>query len=108
LVEKKVKIKPNANGFLKKIFINNEFVNSVSGKTFPTYNPATEELIAQVQEGDSADIENAVKAARKAFQIGSEWRTMDPSARGQMILKLAELMKRDSEYLAVKNEIKPP
>jgi acyl-CoA reductase-like NAD-dependent aldehyde dehydrogenase len=42
-----------------QIFINNQFVNSVSGKTFPTYNPATEEVIANVQEADAADVDLA-------------------------------------------------
>lgn len=83
-----------------QIFINNEFVNSVSGKTFPTYNPATEELIVNVQEGDEADVNLAVAAARKAFEIGSEWRLMDPSARGKLIHSLADLIRRDMEYLA--------
>jgi len=83
-----------------QLFINNEFVNSVSGKTFPTYNPATEEVIAQVQEADSADVDLAVAAARKAFEIGSEWRSMDASARGKLMHKLADLMKRDIEELA--------
>lgn len=82
-----------------QLFINNEFVNSVSGKTFPVYNPATEEEIAQVQEGDAADIDLAVAAARKAFEIGSEWRLMDASARGQLIHKFAQLIRRDEEYL---------
>ena len=63
--------------FKQQIFINNEFVNSVSGKTFPTYNPATEEVIAQVQEADAADVDLAVKAARKAFEIGSPWRQIN-------------------------------
>ena len=84
-----------------KLFINNEFVNSASGKTFPTYNPATEEVIAQVQEGDKEDIDKAVKAASEAFKIGSEWRSMDASARGQLIHKLGQLMRRDADYLAV-------
>ena len=76
-------------------------MNSVSGKTFPTYNPATEELIVNVQEGDEADVNLAVAAARKAFEIGSEWRLMDPSARGKLIHSLADLIRRDMEYLAV-------
>jgi len=83
-----------------QIFINNEWVNSVSGKTFPTYNPATEEVIAQVQEADAADVDKAVAAARKAFEIGGEWRSMDPSARGRLINELARLMRRDIEKLA--------
>ena len=73
----------------------------MSGKTFPTYNPATEEVIAQVQEADSVDVDLAVAAARKAFEIGSEWRNTDPSARGALIYKFAQLMRRDEEKLAV-------
>ncbi len=76
-------------------------MNSVSGKTFPTYNPATEEVIAHVQEADSADVDLAVAAARKAFEIGSEWRSMEPSARGALLFKFAQLMRRDLDYLGV-------
>jgi acyl-CoA reductase-like NAD-dependent aldehyde dehydrogenase len=50
-----------------QLFINNEFVNSVSGKTFPVINPATEEKICDVQEAGDADCEKAIKAAREAF-----------------------------------------
>ena len=50
------------------IFINNEFVPSVSGKTFETINPATGDVIAEVQEGDKADVNKAVKAASEAFR----------------------------------------
>ena len=73
----------------------------MSGKTFPTYNPATEEVIAQVQEADSADVDLAVAAARKAFEIDSEWRSTDPSARGALLLKFSQLMRRDLDYLGV-------
>jgi len=83
-----------------QIFINNEWVDSVSGKTFPTINPATGAVICQVQEGDKADVEKAVKAARDAFKLGSEWRTMDASKRGVLMNKLADLMERDRVYLA--------
>jgi len=82
-----------------QIFINNEFVNSVSGKTFATINPCNGEKIADVQEGDQADVDNAVKAARKAFDLGSEWRTMDASGRGRLLYKLADLIERDLTYL---------
>jgi acyl-CoA reductase-like NAD-dependent aldehyde dehydrogenase len=46
-----------------RLFINNEFVNSVSGKTFDTVNPATEEVICSVQEADAADVDKAVRVA---------------------------------------------
>lgn len=87
---------------LRQVFINNEFHNSVSGKTFPTINPATEEEITQVAEGDAADVDRAVKAATDAFQLGSEWRQMDATERGNLIYRLAQLIERDSNYLAVR------
>jgi acyl-CoA reductase-like NAD-dependent aldehyde dehydrogenase len=83
-----------------KIFINNEWVNSVSGKTFETINPATLEKVADVQEGDKADVMKAVAAAKKAFQLGSPWRTMDASQRGKILIKLSELVERDAGILA--------
>lgn len=83
-----------------QIFINNEYVNSESGQTFPTVNPATGAKIADIQEGDKADVDKAVAAARKAFQPGSPWRKLDASARGRMLAKLASLIERDSVTLA--------
>merc|ERR1711990_427116 len=81
------KMEPLRNPDIKytQIFIDNEWVNSVSGKSFQTVNPATGETICSVQEGDKADIELAVAAARKAFSLGSAWRTMDASARGLLL-----------------------
>lgn len=92
----KIEIKPEYT----KLFINNEFVNSNSGKTFPTYNPATEETIAQCQEADQVDVDLAVDAANEAFKLGSEWRSIDPSARGVLINKFAQLMRRDINKLS--------
>ncbi|XP_010623473.3 aldehyde dehydrogenase, cytosolic 1-like [Fukomys damarensis] len=88
-----------------KIFINNEWHNSVSGKKFPVINPATEEIICEVEEGDKADVEKAVKAARQAFQIGSPWRTLDASERGRLLYKLADLIERDRLLLATMEAI---
>ena len=53
-----------------KLFINNEFVDAISGKTFATIDPSDETELAQVAEADKADVDLAVKAARKAFEIG--------------------------------------
>ena len=82
------------------IFIDNEWHRSKSGKTFKTENPTTGETIAEVQEGDAADVDVAVEAANKAFQLGSPWRTMNASQRGSLLHKLADLMERDRTYLA--------
>ena len=83
-----------------KIFLNNEWIDSVSGKTFETINPCNGEKICDVAEGDKADIDKAVEAAREAFKLGSVWRTMDASDRGKLLGKLADLIERDREYLA--------
>ena len=82
-----------------QLFINNKFVDALSGKTFPTVNPATEEEICQVAEADQADVDVAVRAARVAFKLGSEWRTMDASKRGLMLNKMADLIERDYDYI---------
>jgi acyl-CoA reductase-like NAD-dependent aldehyde dehydrogenase len=82
-----------------RLFINGQFVNSVSGKTFPTVNPATEEVICQVQEADEADVNLAVDAACAAFALGSPWRSMPGSGRRDLLNKLTDLIVRDREYL---------
>lgn len=63
-------------------------------------NPSNGEVIAEVQEGDRADVDAAVKAASAAFAFGSEWRTMDASNRGVLLHRLADLIERDRAYLA--------
>uniref|UniRef100_A0A8D3DI42 aldehyde dehydrogenase (NAD(+)) n=1 Tax=Scophthalmus maximus TaxID=52904 RepID=A0A8D3DI42_SCOMX len=74
-----------------------------SGKTFPTINPATGEVICQVAEADEADVDKAVKAARDAFRFGSPWRRMDASHRGLLLHRLADAIERDTAYLAVRS-----
>ncbi|GAB1290122.1 Aldehyde dehydrogenase, mitochondrial [Apodemus speciosus] len=86
--------------FCNQIFINNEWHDSVSKKTFPTVNPSTGEVICQVAEGNKEDVDKAVKAARAAFQLGSPWRRMDASDRGRLLYRLADLIERDRTYLA--------
>ena len=70
--------------FQTKLLIDGQWRDSLSGKTFETINPATEEVIAHIAEGDAADIDLAVKAARKAFDTGP-WRTMDARDRGKLM-----------------------
>ncbi|CAH2232927.1 jg12430 [Pararge aegeria aegeria] len=82
-----------------KLFINNEWVDAVSKKTFATINPQDETVITKVAEGDKADIDIAVEAAVKAFYRYSEWRLLDASQRGRLLLKLADLIERDAKYL---------
>lgn len=82
-----------------KLLINGKWQDAVSGKTFATVNPATEEVIAQVAEGDAADIDLAAKAARKAFESGP-WSKMDARDRGRLLSNLADLMEENIEELA--------
>ena len=82
-----------------KMLIDGKWRDAQSGKTFATYNPATEEEIAQVAEGEKADIDLAVKAARKAFDSGP-WRKADARDRGRMIAKLADLIEANIDELA--------
>jgi aldehyde dehydrogenase (NAD+) len=83
-----------------KIFINNEWEEAVSGKTFPTINPSTGKVICQVAEGDKADVDKAVAAATNAFKRGSPWRRMDACDRGVLLNRLADLIERDRALLA--------
>jgi aldehyde dehydrogenase (NAD+) len=82
-----------------KLLINNRWIDSESGKTFPTINPATGEEICQVAEADAADVNKAVKAAREAFERGS-WRRMAASERGRLLNRLADLIEKHSDELA--------
>ena len=82
-----------------KILIGDQWRDSVSGKTFPTINPATEEVIAEIAEGDAADVDLAVTAARNAFSAGP-WASMDARDRGMLLMKLADLMEARLEELA--------
>ena len=82
-----------------QLLINNEWVPSESGKTFPTYNPATGEEIAQVAEADAADVDKAVKAARFALERGP-WRKTSASERGRLLNRLADLIEQNADELA--------
>jgi phenylacetaldehyde dehydrogenase len=83
----------------RKMLINGKWVEAASGKTFPTYNPATGEILAHVAEGDREDIDRAVKAARAAFETGP-WSKLTPSERGRLIWKLADLLEENLEEFA--------
>ncbi|KAL9894008.1 aldehyde dehydrogenase, mitochondrial [Glossina fuscipes] len=91
---------PTAEPKYTLLFINNEFVPSVSNKKFATVNPATNNVITYVAEGDKADVDKAVAAAKKAFQRNSPWRKMSPLQRTDLMIKLCELMTRDKPILA--------
>ncbi|MDB5388390.1 MAG: NAD-dependent aldehyde dehydrogenase, partial [Planctomycetaceae bacterium] len=81
-----------------KLLIDGKWRDALSGKTFETINPATEEKIADVAEGDSADVDLAVKAARKAFD--GPWSKLDARERGRLLHRLADLAEQHLEELA--------
>lgn len=80
-------------------FIGGKWLPAASGKTFATINPATEQPIAEIAEGDKEDIDLAVDAARRAFESGP-WSTMDARDRGRLIYRLADLIEGELEELA--------
>ncbi|CAN1331154.1 Aldehyde dehydrogenase family 2 member C4 [Linum perenne] len=82
-----------------KLFINGQFVDSLSGKTFDTISPRTGQVIAQVAQGDNSDVDLAVKAAREAFDNGP-WPRMSGFARGRIMMKFADLMEANTEEIA--------
>src|SRR5437868_11815170 len=93
-------LKPaKANPKAGKLFINGEFVDALSGKTFETRNPATGEVLADIAEAGPEDVELAVRAARKAFEDGSPWRKMSPRDRTRVMWKLSELIRANREEL---------
>lgn len=81
-----------------KLLINNEWVESVSGKRFETINPTTGEVICDVAEADAHDVDKAVKAAKNAF-AGGEWRNMSATRRGELLYKLADLIEQNIDEL---------
>jgi aldehyde dehydrogenase (NAD+) len=81
------------------LLIGGKWQDSVSGKTFETMNPATGEVICNVAEGDKADVDLAVKAARKAFEEGP-WPKMNASERGRLLNRLADMIEEHREELA--------
>jgi len=83
----------------RQMLINGKWVNAASGKTFPTYNPATGDVLANVAEGDKEDINRAVAAARAAFDTGP-WRKLAPSQRASMMWKLGDLVEKHAEEFA--------
>ena len=86
--------------FPRQIFVNNEFVNSSSGSKLPTYNPHDESLITEVECATEQDVDRAVWAAKTAFETG-EWSKISARERGNILMKLADLMEKNKEELAM-------
>jgi aldehyde dehydrogenase (NAD+) len=84
-------------GDAKKLLIEGEWVEAVSGKTFPSINPSTGATIACLAEGDAIDVDRAVAAARRAFE--GPWSRIKPAERQWMIWRLADLVEENYEEL---------
>src|SRR5438876_7607984 len=81
-----------------QLFIDGQWVDAESGKTFTTPNPATGETLAEVAEADKADIDKAVTAARRAFE--GKWSKISARDRGKLLYKLSQLIEEHSKELA--------
>ena len=80
-----------------KMFINGEWVDSESKKTFKTLNPENNEPWAEVPEASEKDVDKAVKAAQKAFE--GEWSKLLPRDRGNFLRAIANKLRENSETL---------
>src|SRR5688500_12876181 len=80
------------------MLIDGKWVDSASGKTFETLNPANQEVIAKVAEGDKADVDKAVKAARRAFE--KTWKRTNARERGRLLYRLADPLEKNFDELA--------
>jgi phenylacetaldehyde dehydrogenase len=84
-----------------RLLIDGEWVEARSGKTFETFNPATEESLGWVAHGTTEDVELAVAAARRCFDDKrSDWRRMTPSERGKLIHRIGDLIEQHADELA--------
>jgi phenylacetaldehyde dehydrogenase len=82
-----------------QLFIDGQFVPARSGKTFDVIDPATGQVFAKAAAGDAADIDLAVNAARRAFD--GAWAKTTPAQRARLLIKLADLIERDGERIAL-------
>ncbi|XP_059140890.1 cytosolic 10-formyltetrahydrofolate dehydrogenase-like [Physella acuta] len=96
-----VEIKANKMNlrFPHQLFIDNEFIDASDGATYNTINPADESVICQISKATKQDVNRAVEAAKEAFEEG-EWGKMNARDRGQLLMKLADLMEQHQEELA--------
>src|SRR6202049_1237207 len=82
-----------------QMFINGDWVASKSAKTFPVYDPSTEEVIAQVPDASADDVNRAVAAAKAAFEEGP-WSTTTAQERGRVLFRLADKVRQNLPALA--------
>jgi betaine-aldehyde dehydrogenase len=82
-----------------QMYVNGEWVASNSGRTFPVYDPSTEEVIAEVPESNAMDVDRAVAAAKDAFENGP-WASSTAQERGRVLFKLADAVRQNTAALA--------
>ncbi|KOM28287.1 hypothetical protein LR48_Vigan511s011000, partial [Vigna angularis] len=92
-------IKPSVQVEYNQLLIDGKFVDAASGKTFPTLDPRTGEVIAHVAEGHSEDVDRAVAAARKAFDHGP-WPRITAYERQRILLRAADLIEKHNDEIA--------
>ena len=80
-----------------RLFIGGEYVDATSGETFSSINPATGDVLATVQHASAADVDAAVKSARRAFE---EWRDLSGAARGRILMNAVRLLRERNDELA--------
>jgi len=98
-----VRLDPAVESFVaapvRRMLIDGQWVESASGRSFETVNPATGEVLARVAEGDAEDVDRAARAARRAFDRG-DWPRMAPRDRERVLVRLADLIERHATELA--------
>ena len=80
-----------------QLYINGEWVSSKSNKTFPVYDPASEEVIAQAPDANADDVNRAVAAAKAAFEDGP-WATTTAQERGRVLFRLADKIRQNIRH----------
>ena len=100
VLERAQRLKGTLAATPQRLVIGGKRIESSSGETFETVNPATGEVLARVARGNAADIDLAVATARRAFEDRA-WRSLSAYDRGNLLLKLAELIERYADDLAV-------
>lgn len=83
-----------------KTYINGEWIEGTSGKTLQSINPATGEVIAELQENSIEDVKKAIEAAKKSFYVTREWRDMDVQSRSDVLLRIADMVEEELEEIA--------
>src|SRR3984957_7373186 len=89
----------------QKMLIGGEWVDAISGRTLPVYDPAAGQLIVEVPDGDAAGVDRGGAASRAALAPDCRGRSMTPQERGKLIWRLADLVEQNAERLAMLDSI---